>query len=434
MEILITLSFILLFISWISDSKRKYNPLVIFNGLWLFIYMLYFINLFDFFIKLDLSTYIILAVMQIGFTLGGLFGEKIKLKIKNSSESPSLNINTKWLLREKIFLIISIVAIVLTFMEEISIIIKLLQGVSFHSITAEAEGKTTVTFSGVLQVALHMFFLYPMAYVITPVCAVEIIYRKNKPMIFFIINVLMVTLSVVHHGGRNALFQMLLCYLLVFLISEKGKEIKLRTKILAVVLVIFSFALIINISESRGISDIGGSFYGYFTCCIPLSNQYLASDVAQRGQMWGLYSFKGFLGPAFTIMNYLGLSTPKLYLNAQDFAGLIEESYMYIGNNSPHTFNAFIPAGASLYVDGGYPFEFLIMFIYGWISGALFRRIKNLDIRNSRNFCLFIFFMIGVVFSFSRFWFSSYHYALAVIYIILLYHRKRESKLKITIN
>ena len=199
MEILITLSFILLFISWISDSKRKYNPLVIFNGLWLFIYVLYSINLFDFFIKLDLSTYIILAVMQIGFTLGGLFGEKIKLKIKNSSESPSLNINTNWLLREKIFLIISIVAIVLTFMEEIPIIINLLQGGSFHSIIAEAGGKTTVTFSGALQVALHMFFLYPMSYVITPVCAVEIIYRKNKPMIFFIINVLMVTLSVVHH-------------------------------------------------------------------------------------------------------------------------------------------------------------------------------------------------------------------------------------------
>ena len=107
---------------------------------------------------------------------------------------------------------------------------------------------------------------------------------------------------------------------------------------------------------------------------------------------------------------------------------------MIIGNNTPHTFNAFIPAGASLYVDGGFTFEFFIMFIYGWILGALFRKVKNKDTRNSRIICIFIFFMIGIAFSFARFWFSSYHYALAIIYILFLYSRKRDNKLNVTIS
>jgi hypothetical protein len=210
------------------------------------------------------------------------------------------------------------------------------------------------------------------------------------------------------------------------MITEKDVLMKKGTKLVALVGIIFFFALIINISESRGINDIGGSFYGYFTCSIPLCNEYLVTETA-KNHMYGVYSFKGFLGPIFTVLNYVGISTPKAYLNAQNFAILIENNYLTIGNNSPHTFNSFIPAGASLYVDGGYLFEFVVMIVYGWISEKLFYKVKNISTRNSRNLSLFIYFMIGISLSFMNFWFVSYKYALAVVYLLLLYKNKTEN-------
>lgn len=428
MEILILLSIILLIFSWMTNTKKKYNPLIIFNGLWLIIYIMYWMNLFDFFIELDLSTYVVLAVMQIAFTVGGMIGNRIIIKFGSNFPASSLKPKKEWLLREKVFIILSLTAIILTFVEEISIIVKLLQGESFSGIMVDAEGKNTVTISGAFNVSLHMFFLYPMSYVISPVCAIESVYRKNKPVLFFIINVAMTTLSVVHHGGRNALFQMALCYILVFLISEKETKMKLRSRILLTIGIILGAALVINISESRGIGDIKGSFYGYLTCSIPLSNQFLQSNIVQNHQMMGMYSFKGFFSPIFTALNFFGFPRPKSLIYALDFANFIEESYMYIGNNTPHRFNAFMSAGASLYADGGYVFEFLVMIIYGWLSGALFRKVKDPFTCNCRVLCLFIFIMIGIVFSFARFWFSSYHYALAMIYILLLYHNNNSGK------
>lgn len=426
MELLILLSGILMLISWVSDRKRKYNPLVIFNGLWLFIYVLYEIDLFDFIITLDTSTYIILAVMQVGFTLGGILGTKLKLRIGSRNGILPIRPGTQWALREKIFIVLSGIAIAILFTEEMQIIIKLINGMSFHTLMAEAEGKGTVSYTGALSVSLHLFFVHPMSYAISPICAVEVLYRRNKPLLYFLINAAMVALSVAHHGGRNALFQMLICYVAVFLISERDVGLRRSTKVLLVAGILLIFTLINSISESRGISNIGESFYGYFICSIPLSNEYLHTKVATDHYMMGLLSFKGFVGPVFTVLNYFGIPSPGTYAYVRDFCVIFEDMYMNIGKYEPHRFNHFMPAGVYPYVDGGYFFEFIIMTIYGWVTGSLFRRVKELATRNTLNMCLFAIFFVGVSLSFIRFWFTTYHYAFAVLYILALYKPQKE--------
>ena len=378
--------------------KDIMNPIFIFNFVWSLIILLFEFQLFRT-IEITNTTINILYCMMISFNLGALLYTYGKKKKKNDND-----IVKESVFNEKLFIVLAAIAIVVLLIDEMEIIIKLLSGTTFEQIMAMSNGKGTVDIVGTFKVILYMFIVHPMEYIVSPVCAIQ--FLKNKKKKYLIINIILTLLTTVHHGGRNSIFLMIIVYIAVYLITKKqSKEIihrktKLRTKVIIILSAVVFTLLINKISSSRGIQDIWLSFYAYFICCIPLSSIYLKSYITSFiGHTGGMMSSNGIMYPLFSVLNYIGISSPGFYKNAGSVFSLIENNYVSIGQYTSTGTNYFMMAGAYPYIDGGFLFEFLVFFALGILMCYAYN--KCYTNKNEKNIVIYCFCVIGMVFSFT---------------------------------
>ncbi len=425
MGILLVISFAIVFFTYFFCKKKIYHPVILFNGVWLIIFALYELKLIKF-IEISEKTFFILLFMIIFFPLGSIVGGKIAEKM-SLQKKDSDDIKKTVSLRKTIFWFICIVTIAKMLYDEFDIIINVLNGVSFKSIMAEAAGKSTIEIKG-LSVVLYLFFVYPCLYFISPICA-NIVFTKEEKnkLLYFLVNIFVIALSVMHHGGRNAIFLFLISYGITFLMKKKKTYFSRKTKLSVILFLIVALILISNISDSRGINDLWKSFYAYFTCSIPLTELYTSFPIIQNAFLGGVLSFNGFLYPIFAILNYFGMELPQSQVLALNIKTIIEDNYLSIGDYSLNM-NAFLPAGTYLYIDGGYVFEIIIMFIYGMFSGYIYQKARLQA--NTKTNVIYVFLTVGFILSFTRFCFTSVHYALGLSYLLFLFKNNKYSRRK----
>ena len=276
MEILIIISFTIVFFAIILTKKKIYHPVILFNGIWLIIFILYKMQLIEF-IPISNKIILILLFMIVFFPIGVFIGERITINKKDCHQKQN-----SYSLRKKIFLFVCLLTIIKMFYDERDIIINVLSGLSFHTIMVQSAGKGTVLIKG-FSVVLYIFFIYPCMYFISPVCANVFFTEKGKNKIYYLLlNLVVVFLSVMHHGGRNSIFLFIISYGITYLMKKKKIYIKRKTKLLIFFGLAMAFLVINNVSNSRGINDIEKSFYAYFTCSIPLSELYLSIPVIKK--------------------------------------------------------------------------------------------------------------------------------------------------------
>ena len=419
MEILIIISFTIVFFTTIITKKKLYHPIILFNGIWLIIFMLYNIQLIEF-IQISNRTILILLFMIISFPMGVFIGERISKRKKDENQK-----QTSYTLRTKLFLFICLVTIFKMFYDERDIIMNVLSGVSFHTIMAQTAGKGTVLIQG-FSVALYIFFIYPCMYFISPICANIFFTEKNKTKIYYLLlNLSVVFLSVMHHGGRNSIFLFIICYGITYLMQQKKIYIKRKTKIFIILGLVMAFLVINNISSSRGINNIEKSFYAYFTCSIPLSELYLSMPVIKSASLGGYLSFNGFITPIVTVLKYFGITPSNNYQLAYSVKEIIEYNYLSIGNYALNM-NAFLPAGTYLYIDGGYIYEIIGMIAYGIFAGYVFSLTQKTN--NNKFNVLYVLLSISFILSFIRFYFTTVNFSLAILYLITLYKKDNSMK------
>ena len=426
---LIIVSLIIIIVA-LAVEKKWYNAVVLFNGVWLVIYVLFQLQLFKT-ITLNEQTIAILMIQTVCFPLGAAAAMALQKKNRvlrlSGVERPRKRV-AAYEIRGAVFWTLCAVTVLILLRDELPIMRMLLQGRSFQQIMWALGGKGTVEISGAVNVLLYLFIVHPMTGCISPICAVEFFSGKDKKRFaYFAVNVLIVMLAVVHHGGRNAMVQFALSYALCFFIMGKKLHMTKRMKRLVVIAAVAVMVLFGVVSSSRGIRQLWLSFYAYLIAALPLSTVYLDSKAVVPWTL-GYTSFKGIAYPMMAVLNFLGLRSPQAYINSVAFKHFIEDHYFRIGDYSATGINSFLPAGLYWYVDGGYVLEIIGMFLYGFALRLVYQRYqRNAD---KRTLALLIMLRWALILSFMSLWFSSYHYAIGMLLLLFVIYGKSGKKIR----
>lgn len=408
-------------------NRRYDHPICLFCGLWAFILFLFSIQLFQT-IPLSASTEAIMWTMILSFFFGSICHSTIRQYRRQSGpircEFAETDVD-KVVLNVPVFWVLCCITIAVMLRDELQIILKLFNGYSFVDITQEAGGKITVAFSGSFDVFLYMFIVHPFSVCVHPICAIEYFSDKKK-WPYLAVDLVIVALNVVHHGGRNSIVVFVLCYMLAFTMLGKKVVLTKRQKKGIAILFVCAAILILVISGSRGIEDIWLSFYAYLICAIPLCTIYLGFPFVMTHTTYGFLSFKGIFYPLNTILGKLGLSLPTAYADSTVVYRIIEDNYVRIGDYRSTGTNAFIPAGAYFYIDDGIVFELICMFLYG--AGATYLYDQARIRRDKKSVALYVMFGYALLLSFTRLYFSSYQHMIGLLYIALVVYRKPRRK------
>lgn len=425
---LIIVSLPIVLISFLIERKW-YRPVVLFNGVWLIIFILFQLQLFRT-IEIDDRTIGILLVQTIAFPIGSLLGylASKKYHFVLSTKLSGKSDNSGHELRTWLFWSMCAITVFILIRDELRIIQMLLNGNSFMDIMRMSGGKVTVEISGAANVFAYMFIVHPMTGCISPICAVEFFSQNKKKYYYLAANLVIVALAALHHGGRNAVFQFAICYLLGFFLMGRKIHFSKRVKRLMWVLLAAVVVTVILLSTSRGIKELGLSLYAYIIAPIPLCTIYLSTPVAAV-RTWGFTAFKGFFYPLFSVLSFFGMEQPEAYRLSSLFRQYTENNYVRIGDYSATGINSFLPAGAFFYVDGGYLFEFFWMAVYGFVVQTIYQYCKKSS--NKKETAIIIMLFDGMILSFASFCLSSYHYAIGMLILIfVLYQRHTEDSRK----
>ena len=433
MEIILTCSLGILLLA-LFVGKDWSHPVVLMLGIWAFVLLLYKLQAFQ--IILPTTEIVgVLADMLGGFLTGCVVyylfrmarNKRLAMNPGGDSVHSGEGEAGSGHLREAFFFVLCAVAALVMLVDQLHIIQSVLGGASFTDIMKAAEGKGTVEINGTVQVALYMFIVHPMTACVSPICAIEVLTRRDGRLKYFVINLVIVFLAVFHHGGRNAIIVMCLSYLLTYALLRKDRSyVPRKVKIAFILGGVLACVAVFALSSSRGIQDIWLSFYAYFLTCIPLGQQYLAASHFIVVHTFGFFSLQGITYPLYSVLAFIGIQPPELYDMASMMSNYIEANYLSIGDYSATGMNTFMPAGAYPYVDGGYVFEFIFMVLYGCVSCYLYQRRGQ---SGEKSKAIYVLWAYGLLLSFCRLYFASYSYVVGLLLMAFVLYSKKPKKL-----
>ncbi len=402
--------------------KKFYHPVFLFGSIWTIVLFMAALNLFH--IDYSETVVAVIAVMLFAFPLGSMAYSTIRRKCGVIRLRGGIRRDADYTLvpRKNIFFFLCAISAGILLSDEIEIILSILRGSSYHDIIVEAGGAQTVGISG-LKGLIYIFMVYPMVYASSPICAVEVVSGSKDKGIYLISNIVLVILNAAHHGGRIGILFFIVAYVFAFLIYGKKLHITKKQKRLIISFVVVGFIAILWLTKSRGIEDIWESVYLYLVCGFPVFDGAITSS-AFTSHTWGFLSLNGFIYPIMTLLRTLGFGVPETYMYTQSIRQFLEANWVYISEYG-HGVNSFLPAGGYWYIDGGYIGVFLGIFI----TGALCQKnyIEVIKRFNKRKCALYLMTITGVLFSFIKYYLTSYLFSLSLIYICFLYKKTRKT-------
>lgn len=414
--ILVAIAVLIAIIAFVIKQDIS-HPVFIFEIEWAFILALYQLNLFGFdYFEISLEAFVLLFFQLVMFPIGFFCFQKIRLKVSKIDFYPE---RKETALLHKCFFVLCGISAAILFGNDLIIIRNLLQGNSFIDIAR--QGIATSEINGITAY-LMIFIVYPTVAISSPVCATEFFKGSKRKWQFFFANILLVGLSVLDHGGRVYLINMFVCYVLSYIICGEKVKLTKKQKRFIYVLIAAIFLIVIALSVSRGIEDIGESFYLYLSCSVPHMVSRMDQPLFADNRSYGFLSLRGFTVPIHLVLSFLGLLSgePKGFTLAERFSIAIEQNAI-IGTNVRT--NAFLPAVYYFYLDFGMIGAIIGMFIYGVIIGKSYRKAKST--LSKKYIAIFLYLMYGLVSSYIRFPFKTYQYALGFILINLIYRKEQ---------
>lgn len=362
----------------------------------------------------------ILALMLLSFGCGALLFlstlERFKKEISRSDLYPG-NLKKPCKLRRQLFFVLCGVASLIMLIDQLGIIVKLLNGISYAQLVSGEQGQSLVEYSGAVHIALYTFVVWPVTYFVSPVCAVEFFKNNNGRGAVLLVNAIVVALVSLHHGGRASIIIMCISYAVAYAIIGRRAALSRSLKLRLCALAVCSAALVLILSASRGINDLAASFYCYLVACVPVAQSNLAALPDFDGT-FGCFSLYGIVFPFLSALKIFGLKAPMLAA-ATELNEFVDQRFVDIGlGGGANQYSAFMPAGVYPYVDGGFGFEAVVTACYGALCAMAFWRTRRRP--DAYALSMYIFLAVGLLLSFTRFWFASIGYGVAYLYIIFL--------------
>ena len=426
------IAFICGLISIAFFENKWYNPVAIFSFFWGVIFFLYSIRLVPYYDVSD-TAIAIFFLQTIAFAIGGILSRAFSIVLRKSSESSlsaSPGEQIKYKLNYGVLYVFCAISIFLLLQGTVDVIKNLLNGMTFLEMV-KSDLITENNATGIV-VFLKIFVLFPTAYAISAITAIELMFKQGKkPWGLFTINIIIVVLYSLQHGARIMLVVFSVSYVFAYVLSRKiksdndfaqSKKMKRLVAVMCFISVVFSVFL--SVSRGLHLDALGLSLYHYLAACVP-NLDYWVDNLSQNTSFtFGFSSLYGFLSPLVILLNGLGLinGSPSLYRLAGKYVFLPEE-VSFVGKDIK--FNAFISHSYVFYVDFGLVGVIIGNLVYGYIISNIFNILHRKNDQRLASVCVLLFSTLCL--SFIRFAFCQYHYAMALILCFLVYRRERNS-------
>ena len=404
--------FIISFFTYITKRDIT-HPVFIMSVSWLVVVLMYLLPGQSYYGLTNLAAVILILFFLI-FPVGCYLGTKYKFTFFSRHHEDAV----VYELRTSIYIILCLVSIAILLYNDIIIIQNLVTGLSFQDLARLGIGTSANT--GYMAY-IFIFVVYPIVTIASPVCAVEIFSDNPQKKTFLFINVVLVALSVLDHGGRVQLFNMVVCYIVAALLYGKKFNLSKKQKRRILLLVGIIAVLIVVLSVSRGIEDLWDSIKLYLGGSIPHMIARIEQTEFQQ-HTYGFLSLRGFIVPIVLVLQSLGLCSGggAKYDLAEKLSVLMEQDAV-IGDRVRT--NAFLPAPYYFFIDFGIAGVIAGTLIYAAIISSAYLKVKRRP--NKKNQAIYVLLVYGLVFNFIRFPFKTYQAGLGIILLCAIYRRSK---------
>jgi len=271
---------------------------------------------------------------------------------------------------------------------------------------------------GGVQEIIYTFIARPMQ-IILVIYAVIVILANLKQKYIVWLAVLLTISGYICSGSKSAITEIAtMVFAFIFLFTKmtfKQFFYKYKTLSIATILVVVFVGFMVSLKED----GLGLGLYTYLCGCMPCSDEAL-TKIYEDTSFYGLASFNGILRAVNLIPRYLGIGPDfKVVLDLVWTEMMNFEDTMYIADNIKY--NAFVSMFIYFFADGGYWGVFLISFVFG--LSCSYAQKKALKTPSVYSCSIVLFFVVMVTLSLVRFQFFYAPYAMALIYIFILFPR-----------
>lgn len=416
----------------VKIDKKILNPMLLFMAVWAVMLYMNSLRLFTLF-ETDNDYYILIALGLAMFFLGYIIAPLVKkIKIFNN-QLHEQNIT-------RIYILCGVVLILLLvkFMQNISIISSLgLAGIRKALQTGEL---VTYEDGSILMSFIWQIVLLPARMALSVVVAVDFFNGKKNKMLLMMYAII-ILFSVLIDGGRSVILNFIIHIVFAFyygyvkikrigkgrftnrwvMIVDK-KSIKVFIGALMVVMA-FLIAFVVATLERSGENMIR---HLYYYGSIPPVMFELWSEVVDEREIvgFGLASLNGFLSPFLYALKILMGTDGLPFYWGKVVEMIYETDSVWVRTSFLSHSNAYVSLFWFFYLDGRILGVIIGMFLYGFCSNRVFRGYNQS--KSQYNLCVLLLWIQGLLFSGVRFQFALMPYALAFIYIGLLFNDKKK--------
>lgn len=256
------------------------------------------------------------------------------------------------------------------------------------------------------------------------ICAIELVKRNLKLLPITLLGIFLITIT---FGGRFAIFNFAIYYMISFLFTSK--KIRKKIKVKYIISAITVLSLITYLRSTNGIG-IYNMVILYFSGSLSYLETILANkeifSISDSSQMYYGYLTLGFiLEPITLLIKILGvdLDVPSYIFNshAQNWTNIGRDGFTLWFNNNTTMFYTF-------FLDFGY---------YGFFIGPLFLAIFGIFLYNTflkqqsyLYFCLLIYYVANIISTPITYDFTSLTTTLTIIFVMLFVKNKKHKEKK----
>ena len=411
---------LVLFILSIVLSKKRFrnyaNPLILFVFLWMMIFYLDNLRLYDLKV-VDDETISIITIGIISFVIGAFlasFLDKYRFSIKEETE------NFSYIFRYRTLYVLALICIVYFFGEGVRSLILILRGVSLDSIRIAVQGSNDSNF---IKNIMSNFIIWPISYMLESVAVVDYFLGK-KDKLLFSLNIVIIFLRVFADAGRTPLMDFALYMLLGMVYISDEKKVNIWDKVKKYKYLLLGGILLVIATISRSSTTVWRQLYFYFGMS-PVLFDYWKGQVDMNSLMtYGYTSLNGIFFPIiYVIKNIFNLDYPSLFKASYDMIARTVSDWVLIINQGRTTANAYVSLFWYFYTDAR---EYGIV-VGSMVYGFIMRRVYAKSIINKNIKILSIYFLLfqGLFFSFIRFPFSKAYYVLAFLYMLFIIKKRK---------
>lgn len=398
--------------------RNLINPYSSFNVLWMFVSLLILIgNRFVYAPNNTSSICVLIGIL--GFNCS-MYSKRLIVGKHSEKQEYRLNLN--------LVCILSLVVVVMMASDAILAIKDALAGVSFSEIRHGYFKYDTVALYYV-----NNFFVFPMGYAVISSAIVSIFSNsgsKRKRMFLAINAGLIVFFQALMSGGRYILMNTIFMIVCGYALYKNKKRIQFRYKLLIIFIFVSLGYFIIFLTENRSSFIMGDmsiwqkmytTIYLYFAGSVTYLGKVLETSPEVISSTLGINLIAGFISPIFAALNFLHiLPYPEIF----SVIGTKACVQLLIGPNS--FYNAMPTIFGYFFIDGGY----ILTFIESWIFGYASKRSFIGATRKDKMFqTIYLLIFVQVCISSTRWMIYSPEFALAFLYVRLMFKNPSTSTL-----